>query len=509
MRRVLTQRRTAPISHVTVYGGCSSYAYGSAAGMSTTSTGHSFSTHPIGRWQMGKGAVPWFATALPDGKVAFGQMTATLAQNQQTAKRTTLWVFDPAGDMYGVDIPTSTGYLEPPHNNGITSGAAVDDVDVVGSYLYATISAPYSNWLIGVYGVLPTIAAFKSVGGVWTLDPTRTWTADQLAASSSAGASAFPAAINIYGEGYRKNLNTVEIAALPQSGHLAVTCYFGDVGHNSGGVMVIDPTIGKVTAWYQFPDCTDSQGRRVYVAPRAVTADPTSAANDERFVVTPDVSAIDANADRPFPVMEFAYNAGAGTITLKSQPVVPDSTGLGFLLNYNLTEFDSNGNLYCPSHGGVGVLGPLLAGPFHVYKKVAGSRSTLLGSGPIPGWETAGFRTSTSDQAVTVGGTYEQSLNWDSAHNRVVIVAINGQVRSVDATTYATTPVCDMSKPALQGTTQTQHKKGAIVGGRLYMTLLTKETDDIRPCGPAPAKFVPCTPYDLTAWMVSLDLAAL
>ncbi len=470
MRRGFSQPAKVPLAAVEVVSGASSYAFNTAFADATTPSGHGFHAR-AGQWPFPAATCAWFGDATLNGRFAMGSMTNRLNEINKTQQQTTISVFDPATNVLQViPIPTTLGYTNPPNSDGATSGAPVDTVRalaIAGSnYIFAVAPTAYGGWQIATYGRAYSVIALKEQpDGSYAFDATHSYTADQLAASGAAGAACFPAKTNSFSETYYDSCGLIPLVVGPQSGHLITGQYFYQTGRHSGALIAIDPANGTVLAYNQLPDVTANDATDLNISIRDIAINPASAADDERFIVTPDVF-IRSGGNYPNALMEFSYNSTAQTITLLSPPTQPYTPpGLAYDFRYNLAAFDDDGNLYCGTHGGTG-LGVFTGHELHMYRNVGGNLPTLEGGGTVSVSNfavknRADFRFGTFS---TTNG-FDQSINYDSANNRIIVINIGGIAKAITPQT-----------PLVTGSeilTNTDFSDGTITGWNVFFSPCT------------------------------------
>lgn len=110
-----------PAATVTWIGAAGSF--GSLAGLTQTSTGHSLATDAVPGWKFGPGEAIFFTLAAPDGKVILS--TVPLSENEllTTTDHAEINVYDPAAGTFASNsIPTSTGFLRALKPNFLVGG---------------------------------------------------------------------------------------------------------------------------------------------------------------------------------------------------------------------------------------------------------------------------------------------------------------------------------------------------------------------------------------------------
>jgi hypothetical protein len=179
------------------------------------------------------GCGPWFPVAFMGRYLVFGSQCTSNSEAKKTMSKTGVFCWDTwTNTLTFVAIPTTLGFFTPPNSDGVTFGSSTDDVCVTTidgtEYVMACLPSDYGGWEIATWGRIPVIAAFTVVDGELVYVPEYSYTADDLAASSAAGAEAYPFAAlrNAYSERYRASLGPVGMKVMPVSGHLALVDYF-------------------------------------------------------------------------------------------------------------------------------------------------------------------------------------------------------------------------------------------------------------------------------------------
>lgn len=290
----------------------------------TTTTGESFAALIALGWAWPTGTSVYHARLAPNGHILLGSITTT-DNNVRTTYRTQSYLdYDPVSRRARVvELPTTTGLYETTSDAGIVGGSDVSDFTIVGDDVYACSTVTDWGWDLTVKGRYRALIKLVNDGtGAWVPDLDGSYTYDELRAlDPTNGASAWPDIANSRGQVCAQSSGLNEMATLPASGHVVVANYFG--GSHSGSVSVIDAETGVQKAWFHFPAATLANGTPVTVACRTVVADPSSAANDERFVIFFDTFITATSAGTPAPFMELSYNAATQTITPKSGMVSP------------------------------------------------------------------------------------------------------------------------------------------------------------------------------------------
>lgn len=229
-------------------------------------------------------------------------------------------------------------------------------------------------------GTRPAFGALRKSGSSWVVDFVRT--ANDLAASSAAGASGCP----VFGN-HRDCRGMVQMVRLPKSGKIVVAQYFSPTAASrSGGIMVVSPS-GTVEAHYWVPAYTSclpnapgcASPQLITLSPAVFSADPTSPRGDERFVMSYENRY--PNDAQCQAVQEFSYDDNAKTIRPISAPIFPQRLRLGACdpqvsdaQHWHViggAAYDHEGHLWVQHSQGFGNPG---VGPIVVYKKAGGKR---------------------------------------------------------------------------------------------------------------------------------------
>jgi len=183
----------------------------------------------------------------------------------------------------------------------------------------------------------PAYGSLTKQDGLWKVDlDSRRWPIE-LHQSSDAGRDACPT--NTRGATGCGAFS--EMARLPRSGRLVVGQYA------LPGIIVL-ASDGTVLATHQWGDVLDAchPGKSIVLSAREIDADPTSAVNDERFVVI-----FDNSDSRGQPVQEFSYNEADKTLTATSAAVSPQTAihpaaQCGETGQVRIAQYDEDGNLW-------------------------------------------------------------------------------------------------------------------------------------------------------------------
>jgi hypothetical protein len=179
-----------------------------------------------------------------------------------------------------------------------------------------------------------------------------------------------------------------------------------------------------VRAWWQYPSVR-VLGQDVVCHPRDVSADPSSAAGDERFVVIADSTTRDGRTV-PFTVQEFAYDAAAGTITPRGTAVRAAQDGS----RMEVTAFAADGTLFVARTAVDG----LSAAPLAVYRKRGGERRLVSETPAGPDWPSASWGSTCAPDETVAGtdrGGLVRSLAVDPVTGAVLVAGLGGLLQVV------------------------------------------------------------------------------
>lgn len=177
-----------------------------------------------------------------------------------------------------------------------------------------------------------------------------------------------------------------QMAVLPNSGRVVIGHYFGTGAFTGGAISVVDAN-GALLTVYQLPNIVPTDGTTLTTcAVRDVEADPSSAVNDERFVIIYDAFGT-GNIQGCF--QEFSYNDSTQTVTPVSVPACPTDTASSGAprVRPSYALFGPDGTLYI-SCGNV-----LNSANMSVYLKHGGGRNTVINAPVFGGWQTASWPT--------------------------------------------------------------------------------------------------------------------
>jgi hypothetical protein len=279
--------------------------------------------------------------------------------------------------------------------------------------------------------------------------------------------------------------------------------YFGMPGsaRGSGALAVLDLT-GRLRAWWPYPP-TAPLGDTVVVNPREVVADPTSAPDDERFVLISDCQDT-AGRVPPFPVQEFSYSASTGQIVPKSAAVraVQDGSRM------ETACFDLAGNLYVARTKADGLSADTMA----VYPRLGQERSLVLRAPATPDWASLFGITCSPDYLVagTDRGGLVRSLTFDPVTGALLLAGLDGLVRAVlpagarDRMMFEVRGSVDIGLADLRGGSSWYLglRRGAVDPQRRLLWLPINQMVLDRIHWPFP-------PFTLDQWLARVDLHAL
>jgi len=366
--------------------------FGALTSATTTASGHTFVATAVPGWSFGPGAAVFYTDVMSDGQIVMSALPFTENELLPTANHAEIDVFDPLRfKFYNLTIPTSTGAtvaVEPGDQVGGTDAGAGDLRRVVHNnveYLVFTCGGYYFNWNISTTGLYPAIGFLnRNTTGDWQYDQAISLTGDQWEATNPTvyTTTIAPGGQNTgVGGTYWPTGTLGQMAVFPQSGNVVIGHYFGTqhAGSTSGCISVVD-TAGNLLCSYQIPNIVPMTGTMTFAAVRDVETDPTSALNDERFVILYD--GFVSNTPH-HPVQEFSYNANAQTITPKSVPCITTDTNSDF----SFSIIDNLGNLYITQFD---ITNGLAAKNVAVYKKNAGERNIVSQAPATGSWWSAG-----------------------------------------------------------------------------------------------------------------------
>lgn len=504
MLNACTPAVTLPGPVARLYGRTGSF--GGLASSSKLPTGESFAAAGVSGWQFGPGQSAYMSAVTADGSVVMATTPYTDNQMQPTGSDMELGIFSPAASRFQrLQVPSTRGYTKMLGPDGVTGGGDIGDVQVTtvnGAERVAFVSAvPFHGWRINDWGQLPTVAMLaQSSAGTWSVDPGRNWTADSLSTANSGSAATFPAALDAFGETYHHARGLCEMALLPRSQHLVITQYFGDETTQQGGVIVLD-SAGKLRARFQYPAVT-AGGVSVKVNVREVETDPSSAVDDERFVVVCDTFA-PSGTTVPFAVQEFSYRASAGTITPVSNAVLASGDGA----RAETTKFGADGTLYVARTQPDG----MTAAPLAVYRKTNGERRLVRSAPASAGWAGRWNTVVAPDQFVSGTGTtgLVRSLSVDPTTGAVLIAGASGHLQVVRAAIPGApllmTRDVDLGLNSLvdRWTRWIGFRKGSVDAARRLLWLPVPQLANLSTCPSG------CPTTALDQWLYRIDLAQL
>ncbi|CAI7977609.1 conserved hypothetical protein [Frankia sp. Hr75.2] len=467
-------------------------------------------------WGFGPGQAGFMSAVAADGTVFIGTTPFTDDQSKLTGTGMELGLFEPEGRRFTrLVIPSSTGREAQPRADPAFAGIGggdVSDVIVVpapageeGERAVFTSLMPYYNWDVRTYGQLPAFGQLRrgGPGGAWRYDPGLSRTADALAGTLEPhiAATAFPV---VYQGQPRSPRGPASIARLPRSGHLVVAQYLGTGygGTENGALMVLDLD-GRVRAYWQYPQVRPL-GVQVVVNPREVVADPTSEADDERFVLISDCRGADY-VTHPFPIQEFSYQASTGRI-------IPRSTAVRAVQDGSRMEtagFGADGTLYVARTKADGLRADRLA----VYPKLGRERGLVTRTPATGNWPVATWGQDNRPDflvANTDRGGLVRSLTVDPTTGTVLLAGLDGLVTAVrpagrgSRMTFRTLDPVDVGLDHLRGpaTRYVGIRRGAVDARRrvLWLPVNQMVLDGIR---------WPYPPFKLDQWLLRVNLDVL
>lgn len=384
---------TPPV--VTLYG--SSFPPSLSAAVVSPS-GHTFDAYSVPGWGFGAGVACFYTAPLPGGGIVISTVPLSYNELKPTADHAELAIFTPpaanatggtgAASFTRIVIPTSAGATTAVTPGGAIGGtdAGGGDIAIVGGRPLFTCEGYYFSWNIGTTGLYPALGFLRNQSGQWTYDQASSLTGDQWrATNTTAFATIQPGGITTgVGGNYWSPRSAGQMAVLPNSGRVVIGHYFGTGSFTSGCISVSDAN-GNLLAAYQVPNITPTDGTTITTAAcRDVQADPSSAVNDERFVILYDAFGTGSIQQC---WQEFSYNDSTQTISPVTAPTCPfDTTSTGRVRPI-FSFFGTDGTLYISTGNG------LNSGPLAVYLKHPGGRNTEInapagGSWPTTGWPT-------------------------------------------------------------------------------------------------------------------------
>ncbi|CAO5228159.1 hypothetical protein [Frankia sp. AgKG'84/4] len=422
------ERVPLPSDLLTIYGAPGTFGALGEAGSTTRVT-------EVPGWGFGSGQAAFMSAVAADGTVFMCTTPFTDDQSKPTGFDMEIEVFEPEALRFTrLVIPSSKGRTNLPRldpgyrgvGGGDTSDVAVIPGPDGGQRVVFTSLSPFFGWNTATDGELPSVGELRRDGpsGRWVYDPTASFTASQLArnAPPNIAARAFPVLAPLNPRSAR---GPTSITRLPRSGHLVIAQYMGSGpgGTDNGSLLVLDES-GRVRAHWQYPQVRPL-GVELVVNPREVTADPTSAPDDERFVLISDVRGLDYDT-QPFPIQEFSYSASRATITPKSTAVraVQDGSRM------ESAVFGRDGTLYVARTGKDGLRAETLA----VYPKLGRERGLVTRTPAIENWPVNTWGVENNPDYLVTGtdrGGLVRSVTLDPTTGAVLLAGLDGLVQAV------------------------------------------------------------------------------
>jgi hypothetical protein len=467
-------------------------------------------------WGFGPGQAAYMSAVASDGTVFIGTTPFTDNQAKPTAAGMELAIFDPSARQFTrLVIPSTKGQVKlvnpDPAYHGV-GGGDVSDVLVVpdpaaaagggpGERVVFVSEMPYFGWDVTTGGELPTLGQLVREDDGWRYDPALSYSASRLATGlpSAVSAQAFPVPKPFAPPSPR---GPASVARLPRSGHLVIAQYLGDNDQANGALLVVD-LAGQVRAYWQYPEARPL-GLTVVVNPREVSADPTSAVDDERFVLISDC--FDANgAAQPFTAQEFSYAASTGTIRPMSTAVRASQDGS----RMETACFDAAGTLYVARTKADGLNADRLA----VYPKIDGKRGLVVRTPAVGDWPVTSWGSACEPDHLVAGtdaGRLVRSLTLDPVTGALQLAGIDGGLLVVRPAgtgremTFRVGPSIDLGLNRLRkgASSYVGPRRGAVDAGRRLLWLPVNQLV-------LDAISWPYPPFKLDQWLLRVDLARL
>lgn len=357
----------------------------------TTPSGQPVSSRPVNGFAWSDpGLFGLFNEVSTDGTLFTGAKSNVSNNVVPSANVTRLGAFDPKTSRWqNIPILTSTGaqsissntspfwsVAQPALPEPMNAGGFVADIQALENNAVAfVISAGFPAAYWGFFGnpgpvdtnagVWPTFGIATKIGEQWQVLSQNQWTGAQLRALPGSNAAlaqqicpenpgVLPA-----GESDCQALN--EIAAMPRSKDLIITQYLS----NDGGLAALHyaPIAGSSpvrysiqwTGSFRYPRANltnNANPRRAIIADiKEIQVDRSSAVNDERFVISFDLSFADGNNNPPPPnvIQEFSYHANQTDLNLRITPTSPP------ILGYASARYDKDGNLWAKGTAEIGI----------------------------------------------------------------------------------------------------------------------------------------------------------
>jgi hypothetical protein len=359
-----------PDGTVVVYGRGGSFGVGE----DVLPSGQSVDYRLVPGWEVPPGAMAAKTVVTADGTILWGSRTLDLDVDLPTSAVLAFGAYRPDTNRHTVvRARTSTGRDEVRDAAGRPAAPSVSGLELLdgGRSVVFTAGTGVYGQDFAAAGAWPVLGVLTTVDGRWRV--TRQWTGRDLRdAGGAPGAAACPPRSAAVVESDCRQFG--DVAVLPTSGEIiatqqygtgpdvpgpppmgqvGVTAWLGTTPGGNGGMAAIrlDGDTATVRAQLTYPEVRVPGllgGAPVRVIPENVTADPTSAAGDERFVVTFKLD-VPVGVHVPRFLQEFSYDAGTGAIRPASAPFIPgDRVGFepnGFL-GFSATLYDRHGNLW-------------------------------------------------------------------------------------------------------------------------------------------------------------------
>lgn len=383
------------VEDVVVHGAAGTFDGGPLAGKTWLPSGQRVRTRAVGGWDFLPGRAPYFPTVAGDGTLLMSGIGHNGNNYYSTGNSMTISALRPdTGEFYTIPLRTDTGALTrevpPPPGYPLASyplGFEVGDLETINdgqqvvftgaSIHLETFPTPDNPWgaadgQVDGRGMFPEFGVLTKGGdGRWRV--AAQWSPRQLFAAAGGDALA-DRACPVFRSHPASTIRTCramqQIAVLPHSGHIVVPTYgVLPPDEKSGHITVLDvdqTPAGEfrvdVVASYAVPEivapacmadpaCDRTRPEnKLAVAPLEIAADPTSAPDDERFVVKFD--AFHGNGIVPVPMVEFRHRASTGIVEPSSGPILTGGTSSGSLDAAGFAfAYDDRGNLFASVNG--------------------------------------------------------------------------------------------------------------------------------------------------------------
>ena len=468
---------------------------------------------PVEGWGFLPGQAAYFTAVDRAGRVIIANEPQTDIQPRPTGDGMVFSTFDPDTRTFvNHRVPTSVGSTTTSVARlaGV-GGADIADLEVIntrsGEQLVFTSMSPYGGWDPSTDGVYPSLSILNETRSGWSPEIGQHYTAADLETAGGAGETVCGRRLPTGREKFADCGGIAEIDALPRSGYLAATQYFGhpEAGQRNGMVVVLDPA-GRVAAALPYPRTIDVDGHEITVRPREVDADPTSVDDDERFVVIFDVDPDAARQTQPlFAAQEFHYVASRSVIEAVSIPFTTGGTVGGRRAGTETALYDSRGDLWIVDT----VPGSLAGGRTSLYRPGAGRAGLASGAcaangdSSSAGWGTACAPDGASDVTIDVGGPV-RSLTDDPARGRVVAVTMGGAAISITDDLQTRTLLLPVNALGDRSRLSIGPRKAALDAARDALWVPIQQLQTASTCAAWP-----CSPERLDQWLVRIDLTRL